>query len=396
MVRGYDGRVPASVEYAFWQLVRSGLTPREAAEALGRRRPWANVVMRKRGGVNPTKTSPSAGGRYLSLAEREEIMALDAAGFGVNEIGRRLGRAGSTISREVKKGTQWRGSYRASKGQVIADQARRGPRAAKLSTNLRLRGEVQRRLERFDSPAQIAGRLKIDFPDDPEMWVSAETIYQSLFVQSRGGLKRELTQHLRTGRSMRKPHRRSDERRGRIPDMVMISDRPADIEDRAVPGHWEGDLIMGSVASNSAVGTLVERTTGFVMLLHLPDGHTATAVQDALIDKIATLPEQLRLSLTWDQGHEMRHHAQITAVTGMDIYFCDPHSPWQRGSNENTNGLLRQYLPKGTDLGYYGPGMLDNIAAELNSRPRKRHGFRTPAEVLDELLSNDDKNHGVA
>jgi IS30 family transposase len=237
-------------------------------------------------------------GRYLSWSEREEIAALDHAGHGVRGIARRLGRDPSTISRELARGATRRG-YRASVGQTKADRARAEPRDAKLATNLRLRREVQERLEQRESPEQIAGRLKIDFPDDLEMRVSAETIYQSLYVQSRGGLKRELTRYLRTGRSMRKPRRREGERRGRIPDMVMISERPPEVEDRAVPGHWEGDLIMGSAASNSAVGTLVERTTGFVMLLHLPDGHGALAVQEALLAKIATLPEQLTLSLTW-------------------------------------------------------------------------------------------------
>ena len=228
------------------------------------------------------------------------------------------------------------------------------------------------------------------------MRVSPETIYQSLYIQARGGLKRELTAHLRTGRSMRKPRRREAERRGRIPGMIMISERPAEIEDRAVPGHWEGDLILGSAASKSAVGTLVERTTGFVMLLHLPGDHGALAVQEALVTKMATLPEQLRRSLTWDQGSEMANHVAIAEATSMDIYFCEPHSPWQRGSNENTNGLLRQYLPKGTDLSFYGPGLLDKIASELNARPRKRHDFQTPAEVLDQLLSEPTTNHGVA
>jgi IS30 family transposase len=344
--------------------------------------------------VNPTRVAGSVG-RYLSWSEREEIAALDHAGHGVRDIARRLGRDPGTISRELDKGATNRG-YRASVGQGKADQARVGSRAAKLATNLRLRREVQRRLEARESPEQIAGRLRIDFPDDLEMRVSAETIYQSLYVQARGGLKRELTVFLRTGRSMRKPRRREGGRRGRIPDMVMLSERPAEVEDRAVPGHWEGDLIMGSTASNSAVGTLVERSTGFVMLLHLPEGHGALAVQEALLAKIATLPEQLTLSLTWDQGREMSNHVQIATATGLDIYFCDPHSPWQRGTNENTNGLLRQYLPKGTDLGFYGPGLLDNIAAELNARPRKRHGFATPAEVLDRLLSGATPDHGVA
>jgi len=344
--------------------------------------------------VNPTRVSEPAG-RYLSWTDREEIAALAHAGHGVREIARRVGRNPATISRELKRGAT-RIGYRASIAQAKMDSSRRTPRGAKLAKNLRLRREVQARLKRHDSPEQIAGRLKIDFPDDPEMQVSPETIYQSLYVQARGGLKRELTKHLRTGRSMRKPHRREDTRRGRIPGMVSISERPPEVEDRAVPGHWEGDLIMGSVASNSAVGTLVERTTGFVMLLHLPEGHGAPSVQEALVAKMADLPEQLRLSLTWDQGKELANHVQIAEATGLDIYFCDPHSPWQRGSNENTNGLLRQYLPKSTDLGFYGPGLLDNIAAELNSRPRKRHGFLTPAEVLGQLLSQTTPDDGVA
>jgi IS30 family transposase len=387
-------RFPREFDRRFWAEVRAGLSVSAAADAVGVSASWGRRTFRNAGGVNPTRVAGSVG-RYLSWSEREEIAALDHAGHGVRDIARRLGRDPGTISRELDKGATNRG-YRASVGQGKADQARVGSRAAKLATNLRLRREVQRRLEARESPEQIAGRLRIDFPDDLEMRVSAETIYQSLYVQARGGLKRELTVFLRTGRSMRKPRRREGGRRGRIPDMVMLSERPAEVEDRAVPGHWEGDLIMGSTASNSAVGTLVERSTGFVMLLHLPEGHGALAVQEALLAKIATLPEQLTLSLTWDQGREMSNHVQIATATGLDIYFCDPHSPWQRGTNENTNGLLRQYLPKGTDLGFYGPGLLDNIAAELNARPRKRHGFATPAEVLDRLLSGATPDHGVA
>ena len=355
---------------------------------------WGKEVFAEAGGVNPVPVAEPVG-RYLSYLEREEIMRLDAAGRGVREIAAEVGRDPATISRELARGATRRG-YRASVAQARADRGRRAPRAAKLATNLPLRREVATRLERKDSPAQIAGRLRIDFPDDPEMQVSAETIYQSLYVQARGGLKRELTEHLRTGRSRRKPRRREGERRGRIRDMVSISERPPEVEDRAVPGHWEGDLIMGSTASNSAVGTLVERSSGFVLLVHLPQGHGALAVQEAIVAKINTLPEQLRLSLTWDQGRELTNHAQIAEGTGLDIYFCDPHSPWQRGTNENTNGLLRQYLPKGTDLSFHGPGLLDNYAAELNSRPRKRHDFRTPAEVLNQLISQPTNNHGVA
>ena len=385
---------PAERRRRLWCAIRAGDHVEEAAAGAGGSLKWARQVVRECGGVNPEPIAEPVG-RYLSFDEREEIMRLRAEGLGVRAIGRELGRDPGTISRELRRGTGTRG-YKASVAQSGVDRGRRGPRAAKLATNLRLRGEVQARLKRLDSPEQIAGRLKVDFPDQPEMWVSPETIYQSLYIQSRGGLKRELTAHLRTGRHQRKPRRREGERRGRIPDMVMISDRPPEVEDRAVPGHWEGDLIMGSVASNSAVGTLVERATGFVMLLHLPAGHGALAVQEALVAKMLTLDDQLRLSLTWDQGRELLHHRAISDATGLDVYFCDPHSPWQRGSNENTNGLLRQYLPKGTDLSFYGPGMLDNIAAELNARPRKRHAFRTPAEVLDQLLSETTENPGVA
>ena len=387
--------LPREHERRFWRAIRAGLTLREATESAGASLGWGARLLAKAGGVNPTKTTEPCGGRYLRFEEREEIMRLQASGMGVREIAREIDRHPSTVSRELKRAVGVRG-YRAGMAQTHADRGRRGPRNAKLATNLRLRREVQRRLEGRDSPEQIAGRLKIDFPDEPEMWVSAETIYQSLYIQARGGLKRELTAYLRTGRSMRKPRRAPGYRRTRIPDMVMISERPAEVEDRAVPGHWEGDLIMGSKSSDTAVGTLVERTTGFVMLLHLPQGHGTLAVQKALVAKMLTLDEHLRRSLTWDQGLEMASHREIAEATGLDIYFCDPHSPWQRGTNENTNGLLRQYLPKGSDLSFYGPGMLDNIAAELNSRPRKRHGFRTPAEKLEEILTASTNNHGVA
>ena len=387
--------LPREHERRFWQGVRAGLSVDEAAASAGASWSWGRRIFVRLGGVNPTRTTDPLGQRYLRFEEREEIMRLQASGLSVRAIAREIGRHPSTVSRELKRAVGVRG-YRAGMAQTHADRGRRGPRNAKLATNLRLRREVQARLERHDSPEQIAGRLKIDFPDEPEMWVSAETIYQSLYIQARGGLKRELTAYLRTSRSMRKPRRTPGHRRTRIPDMVMISERPPEIEDRAGPGHWEGDLIMGSTASGSAVGTLVERTTGFVMLLHLPDGYGTLAVQAALVAKMLTLDEQLRRSLTWDQGLEMASHREIAAATGLDIYFCNPHSPWQRGTNENTNGLLRQYLPKGKDLSFYGPGMLDNIAAELNSRPRKRHGFRTPAEMLDEILAKTTDNHGVA
>jgi IS30 family transposase len=386
--------LPVEVRRRFWQGIRAGLRVEEASVAVGASVTWGKGVLVEAGGVNPFPVAEPVG-RYLSMVEREEIMRLDAAGMGVGEIARLVHRHPATVSREIKRGATKRG-YRASVGQAVADRGRRSPRRAKLATHVALRREVQARLKVNNSPQQIAGRLRIDFPDEAEMWVSAETIYQSLYVQARGGLKRELTKHLRTGRARRKPRHVDGERRGRIPDMVSIRERPPHVEDRAVPGHWEGDLIVGSTVSRSAVGTLVERASGFVMLLHLPDGHGAVAVHHALAAKMATLDDQLRRSLTWDQGREMANHVKIAAATGLDIYFCDPHSPWQRGSNENTNGLLRQYLPKGSDLSRYGPGILDNIAAELNARPRQRHHFHTPAEVLDQLLSKTTNNHGVA
>jgi transposase, IS30 family len=249
--------------------------------------------------------------------------------------------------------------------------------------------------DRF-SPEQIAGLLRLEHPDNPEMQVSYETIYQAFYVQGRGSLRAELTAALRTGRAVRRPRRPSGPRSNRFQEMVMISDRPPEVEDRAVPGHWEGDLIVGGMATGSAIGTLVERTSGFVMLLHLPGDHTSRTVADAMITAMNTLPEQLRRSVTWDQGTEMSRHQEITLATGIPVYFCDPHSPWQRGSNENTNGLLREYFPKSTDLSSHGPGTLENVAAELNRRPRKRHGYRTPAEVLAELISKPTNQTGVA
>ncbi|MFC7626113.1 IS30 family transposase [Microlunatus sp. GCM10028923] len=394
--------VPGEVRRVFWSGIRSGLTVGDAAGAVGVSTRVAYRWFRQRGGVMPAETGPARTPR-LSFAEREEIAALRRAGLGVRAIARELGRSPSTISRELRRVRHHRPSdrhkmpYRASTAQSDADARARRSAPGKLATNLRLRREVQNRLKQKHSPTQIARRLRWDFPDDPEMWVSHETIYQSLYVQSRGGLKRELAKHLRTGRTLRKPHRSSEERRGRIPDMINISERSPEADDRRVPGHWEGDLILGSTESGSAVGTLVERTTRFTMLLHLPGGgHTADVVAAAMIAKIKTLPEQLRRSLAWDQGKEMAGHAKITAATGLQIYFCDPHSPWQRGTNENTNGLLRQYLPKGTDLSFYGPGLLDQIASELNARPRQTLDWRTPAEALNQLLSNPTDPIGVA
>jgi IS30 family transposase len=378
-----------------------------------------------------------ASGRYLSFAEREDIAILRARGVGVREIARRLGRCPSTISRELRRNAATRGGhvdYRATTAQWHAERRARRPKIAKLAANDALRQYVQDRLagvikhpdgtavsgpdvrwigrrhgRRADrrwatswSPEQVSNRLPIDFPDDELMRVSHEAIYQALYVQGRGALRRELTACLRTGRALRVPRART---RGRgkkfVTPEIMISERPAEAEDRAVPGHWEGDLILG--LDSSAIGTLVERSTRFTMLLHLPRmeghgeearvkngpalaGHGAEAVRDAIATTIATLPEQLRRSLTWDQGAEMAQHAQLRIGTGLAIYFCDPHSPWQRGTNENTNGLLRQYFPKGTDLSRHSVDDLNAVALALNSRPRKTLGWKTPAEVLNEFL----------
>ena len=268
---------------------------------------------------------------------------------------------------------------------VLAYQRAGRPKPSKLKTNLRLRGKVEEDLRKRYSPEQIVGRLRREFPDDPEMRVSPETIYQSLYVQSRGALRRDLTKCLRTGRALRHPGRRTNQRRNRIPDMINISERPAEADDRAVPGHWEGDLILGHNC-RSAIGTLVERTTGYTMLVHLPNGHGAEQVRDALTKKIQTIPDILRASLTWDQGVEMREWQQVSVAADIEIYFCDPHSPWQRATSENTNGLLRQYFPKGTDLSVHSELDLEWVATELNDRPRKRLGFAKPIEEIGPLL----------
>jgi len=388
-------RFPKSMRMAMWAGIRSGLLVGDAADAAGVSRTQALSWFREAGGVAPAMpTNRPVAYHRLTFAEREDIAIWRAQQVGVREIARRLGRSPGTVSKEISRNRSSRG-YRASVANTKAEDRARRLMPAKLATSLVLRREVQARLEDHLSPEQIAGRLRVDFPDEPEMWVSHETIYQSLYVQGRGGLRRELTAHLRTGRVRRRPQGRPDERRGRIKDMVNISQRPAEVADRAVPGHWEGDLIIGSAASNTAIGTLVERATGFVMLLHLPDGHGALAVQDAMCAAMAELPDTLRRTLTWDQGGELANHLAIADATGLQIYFCDPHSPWQRGTNENTNGLLRQYFPKGTDLSFHGPGILTNVADELNNRPRKRHKFATPAEELARLLS-EQPNPGVS
>jgi IS30 family transposase len=375
--------VPRSVQAGFWCEVRAGLSVVEAAEAAGVSAGTAGRWLRRAGGV--AANGPVAGsGRFLSVAEREEIAVGLAAGRSVRAIAAVLGRAPSTVSREVRRNGS-RGRYRALAAQSQADDRAARPKAARLAVNGVLRDWVQERLEKNWSPEQVSVMLRREFPGDAEMRVSHETIYQSIYVQGRGALRRELAACLRTGRAVRRPRRRSDERRGRIAGQVPISERPPEVEDRAVPGHWEGDLIVGTPPS-SAIGTLVERRTRFVMLLHLPHGHGADAVAAAMTQAMAGLPGALRRSLTWDQGSEMAAHAQIALATDLDVYFCDPHSPWQRGSNENTNGLLRQYFPRGTDLAVHSRERLDAVAAELNARPRKTLGWRTPAQALQEEL----------
>lgn len=324
----------------------------------------------------------------LTFTERCRLEELLESGYSSGQLDELMGRHRDTINRELARG-QTASGYRARVGQDVADANRKRPKVRKLEGNPALLAEVLQGLQRRRSPEQIAGRLRLDFPDDSEMQVSHETIYQTLYVQPRGELAKELRAALRTGRIKRKPHGRNEisERRRFKEGMVGIAERPAEADDRAIPGHWEGDLIMGA-GNASAIGTLVERTTGFVVLLHLPGDHAAETVAAAMTAKIVEMPDILRRSLTWDQGTEMARHTAITEATGLSIYFCDPHSPWQRATNENTNGLLRQYFPKGTDLSFWGPGFLDKVAAELNARPRKRHGFRTPAEELDRLLSD--------
>ncbi len=424
----------------FWASIAAGCSTEDAAIDAGVSPAVGVRWFRGAGGMPPShysQSSRSLSGRYLSFAEREEIALLRVQGLGVCEIAHRLGRASSTISRELRRNAATRSGgldYRATTAQWHADRAARRPKPAKLAANDALRHYVQDRLSgavaapdgariagpevRWNgrrsgrrqhrrwatawSPEQIASRLPIDFPEDKTMRISHEAIYQALYVQGRGALRRELTACLRTGRALRMPRARA---RGRgksfVSSEIMISERPAEVADRAVPGHWEGDLILG--LGSSAIGTLVERTTRFTILLHLPRmagygddarvkngpalaGHGAEAVCDAIAQTITTLPEQLRRSLTWDQGAEMAQHAKLRIGTGLQVYFCDPHSPWQRGTNENTNGLLRQYFPKGTDLSAHSADEIEAVALTLNMRPRKALDWKTPAEALDQYL----------
>jgi IS30 family transposase len=429
---------------AFWEAIARGASSEDAGVQAGVSPAVGSRWFREAGGM-PTSSFEHSG-RYLSFPVREETAICRAAGFGVREIARHLGRSPSTISRELRRNAATRGGkllYRAAIAQWHRDRRAARPKHAKLAVNERLRDYVQDRLagqictpggtpvpgpvthwngrrhgRRQDrrwanscSPEQIARRLPVDFPDDESMRISHEAIYQALYFQGRGALKRELVACLRTGRALRVPRARARQRRGgfTIPE-VMISARPAEVEDRVVPGHWEGDLIIG--LNRSAIGTLVERTTRSTMLLHLPRmdgygtqprikngpafaGYGAEAVRDAISSSITTLPAQLRRSLTWDRGKEMARHAELRIDTGLEVYFCDPYSPWQRGTNENTNGLLRQYFPKGTDLSRHGAAELEAVAAALNGRPRKTLGWKTPAEALNEQLVSAEQG-GVA
>src|SRR5437879_2436439 len=390
----------------FWLLVRAGLAKKRAAVALGLNEDTGRDWFRQAGGVIPAYVTAPSSGRCLSFAEREEIFAGIERDESIRLIAKRLGRAPSTVLRELRRnmrqpyragrrpGVQpW--DYRPSRAQRRAERLAARPKPAKLAHHPRLRALVQAKLRERFSPEQVAAHLRRQFPDQPEMWVSPETIYQAIYVQGRGELRRELAACLRTGRALRRTHRPSQARRARIPGMVNISERPPEVEDRAVPGHWEGDLILGR-RNQSAIGTLVERSTRFVMLLHLPQGHGPVEVQEAMIAATQRLPQLIWKSVTWDQGMEMRNHVDITLATGLDIYFCDPAKPWQRGSNENTNGLLRQYFPKGTDLSQHGPNYLEFVAAQMNDRPRKTLGWRHPAEALGRLFSTTSEQSGVA
>jgi IS30 family transposase len=365
------------------QLMKAGMTDRQIAEAVDRDGRYVRQIIKEHGGIFRIPEVES--GLRLSIAERDDIFGGLLLGRGFRVIARGLGRAASTVSREVND-NGGREDYRPSAAHARAQGNRRRPRAAKLLACSALRDEVQARLELFWSPRQISRSLVQDYPNALEMRVSPETIYQSLFVQSRGALRADLTKYLRTGKTHRRSASTHLDGRGRLKDMIMISERPAEVEDRAVPGHWEGDLIIGK-DNKSAIGTLVERWSRFVVLLYLPDGFGSEAVLKALTEKVQTLPRQLRRSLTWDQGKEMSLHASFSLATDMQVYFCEPHKPWQRGSNENTNGLLRQFFPKGTDLSKHDEEDLDHAAALLNGRPRETLGWRKPCEKFAEAVA---------
>ena len=366
-----------------WDRRRAGELTRSIARRLGRNGSSVRRLFEDAGGVRPARRLRPE--RHLSLVEREEISRGVAAGDSLRAVASQLGRAPSTVSREVAR-NGGRRRYRAHRADQAAWGRARRPQRCKLATNQPLRAEVEDKLTVRWSPQQISGWLRRTYPDVEEMYVSHETIYLTLFIQARGGLKRELTQHLRTRRANRRPKgKRPVSGKGHIVDRVMISERPAEVEDRAVPGHWEGDLLMGR--RQTAIGTLVERWSRYVMLFALPDGNTAAAVRVALAETVQKLPTHLWRSLTWDQGKEMAQHARFTVDTGVQVYFCDPQSPWQRGSNENTNGLLRQYFPKGTDMAALTQADLDFAAHQLNGRPRQTLEWMSPSQKLAEAVA---------
>lgn len=365
-------------------LISTGMTIEEASRECQCSTNSVNRVLERAGGRPARRSRRRSRSPFrLSLSEREEIRVGLACGESCRSIARSIGRAPSTVSREVSR-CGGRRRYRATRAEDRASLQSLRPKPSKLAQCPGLKRQVKEMLEDYLSPEQISARLKLDFPDDPEMRISHETIYQSLYVQSRGTFRKNLTAYLRTGRSKRKPQGRAS-KQGRIKEMVSISERPAEVGDRAVPGHWEGDLIVGK-GNRTFIGTLVERQTRFVMLTYLGSDSTTEHVCGQIAEKIKELPENLWLSLTWDQGKEMAGHQGFTVSTGVKVYFCDPHSPWQRGSNENTNGLLRQYFPKGTDLAVHGQVELDRVAAQMNRRPRETLGWRTPSEKLAELV----------
>ena len=381
MPRGFG--LSEATKEAIWKLRARGLSDREVGRRLGLPRGSVSNHLARTGGIRPrARRRPE---RCLSFEEREEISRAIAGGQSARAIARALGRSHTTIAREIDR-CGGRRRYRAHAAEREALRRSRRPRATKLELCPELRRVVEARLGENHSPEQIAGWLRVRYPDNEAMQVSHETIYRALYVQARGTLKRELTRHLRRGRSRRYARSQSSkgQGQGKLTGMVMISERPPEVEDRAVPGHWEGDLLMGGRAS--AIATLVERQTRYCQLVALPDGSGAVEVCEALEQSISTLPAQLRRSLTWDQGSEMSEHRRFSVESGVEVYFCDPQSPWQRGSNENTNGLLRQYFPKGTSLAGIGQERLDEVAAKLNGRPRETLGFATPADKLAELI----------
>lgn len=406
---------PRSVKRVFWRGIVAGLSTADAAAAAGVSTDTGEDWFNDAGGMLPLSLSEPSG-RFLSILERERIAAGVAKGDSIRVIAKSLGRAPSTVLRELRR-NQGRGpryrttyvrrphsrpvDYSPSQAQSRADRRLTRPKPSKLNQCHRLHVEVTRRLKLGHSPEQISARLRQDFPDDEQMRISHEAIYRAIYVQGRGELRAELGRCLRSGRAIRVPRARTQRRNAatgkKITGMVMISERPAEIEDRAVPGHWEGDLIIGK-NNESQIGTLVERSTRFVILLHLPQRRDAETVADAMIAQMSRLPEHLRRSITWDQGSEMAAHARVKAELDLrdGVFFCDPHSPWQRGSNENTNGLLREYFPKGTDLSGYTQHYLDYVTDLLNTRPRKALNWATPAEALTQLLSAPPENTGVA